>query len=62
MRSSQQDPIDVKKLILDAGHASEEELKQIDREIRTVVTESRIREESPEPDPSELLTDVYIEA
>src|SRR5690606_32418255 len=38
---AKQDPIEhVKKLILDAGHASEEELKQIDREIRTVVTES----------------------
>ncbi|HRE43833.1 MAG TPA: thiamine pyrophosphate-dependent enzyme, partial [Terricaulis sp.] len=61
---AKQDPIEhVKKLILDAGHASEEELKQIDREIRTVVTESaEFAQESPEPDPSELLTDVYIEA
>jgi pyruvate dehydrogenase E1 component alpha subunit len=53
----------VKKLILDAGHATEDELKQIDRDIRAVVTESAtFAQESPEPDPSELMTDIYIEA
>ncbi len=56
------DPIEhVKKLITDAGHASEDELKQIDRDIRAVVTESaEFAQQSPEPDPSELLTDVYL--
>jgi pyruvate dehydrogenase E1 component alpha subunit len=56
------DPIDnVKKLILDGGHASEEALKEIDREIRAVVTASaEYAQQSPEPDPSELLTDVYL--
>ena len=58
------DPIDhVKKLLIDAGHATEDELKEIDREIRAVVTESAdFAQKSPEPDPSELLTDVYLDA
>jgi pyruvate dehydrogenase E1 component alpha subunit len=61
---AKRDPIDyVKKLLVDAGHASDDELKQIDREIRAVVTESaEFAQQSPEPDPSELLTDVYIDA
>ena len=61
---AKRDPIDhVKKLIIDAGHADENALKEIDREIRAVVTESaEFAQQSPEPDPSELLTDVYIEA
>ncbi|MEQ1491345.1 MAG: pyruvate dehydrogenase (acetyl-transferring) E1 component subunit alpha, partial [Terricaulis sp.] len=38
-------------------------LKAIDREIRTIVTDSAtFAQESPEPDPSELMTDIYIEA
>ncbi|MEZ6024093.1 MAG: thiamine pyrophosphate-dependent enzyme [Hyphomonadaceae bacterium] len=58
------DPIEhVKKLLIDAGHASEDELKQMDRDIRAVVTESaEFAQESPEPDPSELMTDVYLDA
>jgi pyruvate dehydrogenase E1 component alpha subunit len=61
---AKRDPIEhVKKLITDAGHASEDDLKQIDRDIRTVVTESAaFAQESPEPDPSELMTDIYIDA
>ncbi|GIK48089.1 MAG: pyruvate dehydrogenase (acetyl-transferring) E1 component subunit alpha [Hyphomonadaceae bacterium] len=58
------DPIDhVKKLIVDAGHADDAALKEIDREIRAVVSESaEFAQASPEPDPGELLTDVYIDA
>ncbi len=38
---AKRDPIEhVKKLLIDAGHASEESLKEIDREIRAVVTAS----------------------
>ena len=37
--------------------------EDIDREIRAVVTESaEFAQASPEPDPSELMTDIYIEA
>src|SRR5690606_19975811 len=61
---AKRDPIEhVKKLIIDAGHADENALKEIDREVRAVVTESaEFAQQSPEPDPSELLTDVYLEA
>jgi pyruvate dehydrogenase E1 component alpha subunit len=63
-QKSKRDPIEhVKKLIVDAGHSTEEALKDIDREIRAVVTESAtFAQESPEPHPSELMTDIYIEA
>ena len=45
------------------GQATEDELKNIDREIRTIVTESAtFAQESPEPDPSELWTDIYVNA
>jgi pyruvate dehydrogenase E1 component subunit alpha len=56
------DPIDhVKKLILDAGHATEDTLKAIDREIRDVVVKSaEFAQASPEPDASELMTDIYL--
>jgi pyruvate dehydrogenase E1 component alpha subunit len=61
---AKRDPIEhVKKLITDAGHADEAALKDIDRDIRAIVTESAtFAQESPEPDPSELMTDIYIEA
>jgi len=61
---AKRDPIEhVKKLLVDAGYASEDELKQVDRDIRAVVAESAsFAQESPEPDPSELMTDIYIDA
>jgi pyruvate dehydrogenase E1 component alpha subunit len=61
---AKRDPIEhVKKLITDSGHATEDELKTIDRDIRAVVTESAsFAQESPEPDPSELMTDIYSDA
>ncbi len=63
-QKAKRDPIDhVKKLITDANYASEDDLKAMDREIRTVVTDSAtFAQESPEPDPSELMTDIYIDA
>ncbi len=59
---AKRDPIEhVKKLLIDAGHASEESLKDIDREIRAVVTASaEFAQASPEPDAGELMTDVYL--
>jgi pyruvate dehydrogenase E1 component alpha subunit len=55
-----QDPIDhVRKQILDAKFATEDELKAIDKDIRGVVNHAaEIAQTSPEPDPSELWTDV----
>jgi pyruvate dehydrogenase E1 component alpha subunit len=63
-QKAKRDPIDhVKKLITDAGYATEDELKITDREIRAIVTDSAtFAQESPEPDPSELMTDIYLDA
>jgi len=63
-QKAKRDPIElVKKLLIDGGHATEESLKETDREIRTIVTDSAtFAQESPEPDPSELMTDIYIDA
>ena len=61
---SHHDPIDgLKKHILEAGHADEAELKKIDNEIKAIVKEAAdFSLESPEPDPSELWTDVLKDA
>ncbi|MGP1275083.1 MAG: pyruvate dehydrogenase (acetyl-transferring) E1 component subunit alpha [Caulobacterales bacterium] len=58
------DPIDLaKKRILDGKFATEEQLKEIEKEIKKIVAESaEFAQSSPEPDPSELYTDVLIES
>ena len=57
------DPIDHIKTLLSAAKATEEDLKAIDNEIKAIVAEAvQFAQESPEPDPSELYTDVYVEA
>ncbi len=60
----QSDPIDfVKKLLLDAGHATEDGLKVIDKEIRGIVNDAaEFAQQSPEPDPEELWTDILVTA
>jgi pyruvate dehydrogenase E1 component alpha subunit len=59
----QQDPIEqLRRAILDAGHADEAKLKEIDREVKAVVSEAaEFAQQSPEPDPAELWTDVLHE-
>ncbi len=59
----EKDPIDhVRDLLTGGKHASEDDLKAIDKEIKAVVNESaKFAQESPEPDLSELWTDVYAE-
>jgi pyruvate dehydrogenase E1 component alpha subunit len=61
---TKRDPIEhVKKLLIDGGSADEEALKVIDRDIRAVVSEAaQFAQDSPEPDPSELMTDIYLQA
>ncbi|HEX7776144.1 MAG TPA: pyruvate dehydrogenase (acetyl-transferring) E1 component subunit alpha [Parvibaculum sp.] len=56
---AEHDPIEqVRHRLLDGG-TSEEELKEMDKEIRAVVAEAaEFAQASPEPDPSELWTDV----
>ncbi len=60
---SQHDPIDqLAKYLIDEGHADEGALKKIDREVKDIVTDAaEFAQNSPEPDPSELWTDVLIE-
>ena len=56
------DPIErLKKTLVEAGH-DEADLKAIDKGIRKIVTEAAdFSESSPEPEPSELYTDVLVE-
>ena len=58
------DPIDLcQKRILDGGYADEATLKEIDKELRAIVTEAAdFAQASPEPGPEELYTDVLVEA
>lgn len=58
------DPIErLRALILDGGYSDEGALKEIDRKVKAVVNESaEFAQTDPEPDPSELYTDVLIEA
>jgi pyruvate dehydrogenase E1 component alpha subunit len=60
----QSDPVEnLRKMILDGGHADEDALKAIDREVKAVVSEAaEFAQQSPEPDPSELWTDVLVDA
>lgn len=60
---SHHDPIEgLKGQILELGHATEDDLKKIDNEIKAMVKEAAdFSLESPEPDASELWTDVLIE-
>ncbi len=57
------DPIDgLKGQILDADIATEEELKELDKEIKDIVKAAAdFSLDSPEPDPAELWTDVLRE-
>jgi pyruvate dehydrogenase E1 component alpha subunit len=56
------DPIEAVKRELAAIGASEEELKKIDNDIKRIVTEAAdFAEQMPEPDASELYTDVLVE-
>jgi len=60
---SHRDPIEgLKKQLIESKEATEDELKDIDKEIKKRVQQSvDFSQESPEPDPKELWTDVLIE-
>ena len=52
----------VRDLILQGKHATDDELKAIDKEIKGIVNDAaEFSKESPEPDVSELWTDIYAE-
>ena len=55
------DPIElVRKRILDKRWASEDDLKEIDKKVRSLVSQAaEFAQAGPEPDPAELWTDIY---
>ncbi|MFY2824808.1 pyruvate dehydrogenase (acetyl-transferring) E1 component subunit alpha [Ruegeria sp. MALMAid1280] len=57
----QSDPIEhVRELLLTGKHASEDDLKAIDKEIKEIVNQAaEFSKESPEPSLDELWTDIY---
>jgi len=59
---TEHDPIEqVRKRLLDNGWASEDDLKAIDKEVREIVAESaEFAQTDPEPDVSELYTDILL--
>ncbi len=61
---SQRDPIEqLAKVLIERGLADEARLKAVDREVKDVVTAAaEFAQNSPEPDPAELYTDVLLPA
>jgi pyruvate dehydrogenase E1 component alpha subunit len=61
---TEHDPIDhLRQRLLDEHGAGEDELKQIEKRARDIVAEAaQFAQDCPEPDPSELWTDVLAEA
>jgi pyruvate dehydrogenase E1 component alpha subunit len=59
---TQHDPIEhLAKYLVDEGHSDEAALKKVDREVKDIVTQAaEFAQNSPEPDPSELYTDVLL--
>ena len=50
----------VRQMLLTGGHASEDDLKKIDKEIKDIVNDAaEFSKESPEPPLEELWTDIY---
>jgi len=60
----ERDPIDhLRQLLIDGGHADENALKNIDRDIKDIVSQAtEFAQSSPEPDPAELYTEILVDA
>ena len=60
---TEHDPIEqVKERVIKKKWASEEDLKAVDKEVRQIVADAaEFAQSEPEPDPSELWTDIYQE-
>jgi len=57
----QHDPIDQLRGVLAKQDVSDEELKSIDADVKAVVLRAtEFAQTSPEPDPSELFTDILL--
>ena len=61
---AEQDPIDrVRQTLIEIGHASEQELKNVDTDIKSIIANAaEYAQQSPEPELSELHTDVLLDA
>jgi pyruvate dehydrogenase E1 component alpha subunit len=60
---TKRDPIEHIKTMLQQAGVAEDEIKALDTEVKAIVMEAvSFAQESPEPDPSELYTEVYLEA
>jgi len=61
---SEHDPIDqARQRLIDGGIADDNTLKAVDKEVKDLITAAAdFAQQSPEPDPSELWTDVAAEA
>ncbi len=61
---TENDPLDTLKAdLIERGDATEDDLKAFDRDVREVINEAaEFAQNSPEPDPSELYTDVLRQA
>jgi pyruvate dehydrogenase E1 component alpha subunit len=59
---SEQDPIEQVRLrVMEKGWATEDDLKAIDKEVRDIVADSAdFAQADPEPDASELYTDILL--
>jgi len=57
----EQDPIDLlKQMLLKKKYSTEEKLKELDQEIKQLITQAAdFAQQSPEPDENELWTDIY---
>jgi pyruvate dehydrogenase E1 component alpha subunit len=52
----------LRKRIIEGGRASEDQLKEIDREVRALINEAaEFAQQDPEPDSAELYSDVTAE-
>ena len=52
----------VRELLLSGKHATEDDLKAIDKEIKAIVNDAaEFSKDSPEPDAAELWTDIYAD-
>jgi pyruvate dehydrogenase E1 component alpha subunit len=60
---TEHDPIEqVRERLVSGGAASDDDLKAIDKEVRMIVAEAaEFAQHDPEPDPSELYTDILVE-
>ncbi|NEX92676.1 pyruvate dehydrogenase (acetyl-transferring) E1 component subunit alpha [Caulobacter sp. 17J65-9] len=57
------DPIDLVKTLIAQAGIDDAQVKKIDDEVKAIVLEAvEFAQTSPEPDPSELYTEVYVEA